>query len=141
MAIRSAEAEWRGNLAQGTGSVRSETGALAGAYSFGSRFESAEGTNPEELVAAAHASCFSMALSNGLAKAGFTPTSVRTVARVHLEKGEDGFSVTRIALECVAEVPGLESEAFQLHANEAKTGCPISRALAAVPIELHARLA
>ena len=99
------------------------------------------GTNPEELMAAAHAACFSMALSNGLANGGHTPDSVRTEARVHLEKGEAGFSITRIDLVCVARVPGIDEDGFQKQAQAAKTGCPVSGALAAVDIDLNARLA
>ncbi len=141
MAIRSATAEWKGSLVEGTGTVSTESGAVRNAaYSFPSRFEEGTGTNPEELIAAAHAGCFSMALSHGLAQAGHTPTRVRTEARVHLEKGDGGFSITRIELVCEAEVPGIDDAAFQEQAEGAKKGCPISRALGAVPIELKATL-
>ena len=141
MPVRKASAEWNGDLLSGTGTVSTESGAVQGRYSFPSRFESGEGTNPEELIAAAHAACFSMALSNGLAKGGHTPDSVRTEARVHLDKGEAGFSITRIDLVCVAQVPGIDEDGFQEQAQAAKTGCPISGALAAVDIDLNARLA
>jgi lipoyl-dependent peroxiredoxin len=141
MAIRSATAEWKGSLVEGTGTVSTESGAVRNAaYSFPSRFEEGTGTNPEELIAAAHAGCFSMALSHGLAQAGHPPTRVRTEARVHLEKGDGGFSITRIELVCEAEVPGIDDDAFQEQAEGAKKGCPISRALGAVPIELKATL-
>ena len=95
MAIRSASAEWKGNLIQGQGTMKLGSGAFEGPYSFASRFESGKGTNPEELIGAAHAGCFSMALSAGLGKAGFTPTSIRTSAKVHLEKVGEGFGITR----------------------------------------------
>ena len=141
MPVRRASAEWNGDLKDGTGTVSTESGAVAGRYSFSSRFEEGTGTNPEELVGAAHAACFSMALSGQLAKAGHPPESVRTEARVHLEKGEAGFSVTGIDLECVARVPGVDEKTFQEKAKAAKEGCPISRLLAAVEIRLNARLA
>lgn len=140
MAVRIANAEWKGNLPKGSGTVETETGALKGKYSFASRFEEGAGTNPEELIAAAHAGCFSMAFSNILAKAGFEPTSIRTTAKVHLEKGPEGFGISRIQLECVGVVPGIGEEAFQEHAQAAKVGCPVSRALSATPIELVASL-
>lgn len=140
MPARSANAEWKGDLAGGLGTVSTESGAVETAYSFPSRFENGEGTNPEELLGAAHAGCYSMALSAGLGRAGFTPTSVRTRARVHLEKVEGGFGVTLIELDCSAEVPGIGEDDFQEHARAAKTGCPISKALASVEIRLAARL-
>ena len=98
------------------------------------------GTNPEELIAAAHAGCFSMAFANGLAKAGFEATSVRTTAKAYLEKGPEGFGISRIELDCVANVPGIDDAAFQEQAKGAKVDCPISRALSATPIELSAKL-
>ena len=140
MPARSANAEWKGDLAGGLGTVSTESGAVETAYSFPSRFENGEGTNPEELLGAAHAGCYSMALSAGLGRAGFTPISVRTRARVHLEKVEGGFGVTLIELDCSAEVPGIGEDAFQEHARAAKAGCPISKALASVEIRLAARL-
>jgi osmotically inducible protein OsmC len=115
------------------------SGAFDGAYSFGSRFESGAGTNPEELLGAAHAGCFSMSLANMLAQAGHAPESVETEARVDIEKGDSGFSITRITLVTEASVPGISEEEFQRHARAAKEGCPVSRALAATEIALEAR--
>ena len=140
MAVRRASAEWRGDLAGGSGSVKTESGAVEGAYSFASRFQEGTGTNPEELIGAAHAGCFSMAFAHGLAGAGFTATSVRTRAAVHLEKGETGFSITRIELHTEAEVPGIDEETFQAQASAAKAGCPISRLLTGAEIVLKATL-
>ena len=140
MAVRTSEAEWRGNLREGAGRMKLGSGAFEGSYSFPSRFEDGKGTNPEELLGAAHAGCYSMALSAGLSKAGHPPTRVHTVARVHLEKVGEGFGITRIELECDAEVPGIDAAAFQEQAEGAKKGCPISKALAAVEITLKATL-
>ena len=140
MAVRVANAEWKGDLPKGTGTLETETGAVKGNYSFASRFENGAGTNPEELIAAAHAGCFSMAFANGLAKSGFTPASIRTTAKAHLEKGPDGFGISRIELECVGNVPGIDAAAFQEQAEAAKVGCPVSKALSATPIELRATL-
>ncbi len=140
MPVRSANAEWKGNLAQGSGELQSESGALAGSYSFPSRFETGSGTNPEELIAAAHSGCYSMALSHLLSEAGHTPESVRTTARVSLDQVEGGFAITSIHLECEARVPGISPEAFSEHAEAAKGGCPVSKALSAVEIGLTARL-
>jgi osmotically inducible protein OsmC len=141
MPVRSANAEWRGDLPSGKGTMKLQSGAYEGQYSFSSRFEEGTGSNPEELIAAAHAGCFSMAFSNGLAKAGFTPNSVRTQANVYLEKGDAGFGITRIRLDTEADVPNIDEARFQELAEEAKKGCPVSRALAAVgSIEVNARL-
>jgi osmotically inducible protein OsmC len=140
MAVRSADAVWEGNLREGKGQVKTGSGAVDGKYSFASRFEEAGGTNPEELIAAAHAGCFSMALSAGLSKAGFTPTRVQTTARVHLEKVGEGFGITRIDLKTEAEVPGIDEETFRQQAEGAKVNCPVSKALAAVEITLDAKL-
>lgn len=140
MAVRTAEAEWKGNLPEGSGRLRSESGALDGAYSFRSRFEEGDGTNPEELIGAAHAGCFSMALANKLAEAGHEPESIRTTARVKLEKGEGGFSITGVDLVTRARVPGVDAETFRKHAEGAKEGCPVSRALGAIKIGLDASL-
>jgi lipoyl-dependent peroxiredoxin len=140
MPTRVAEARWEGGLKDGRGEVKTGSGACSGSYSFGTRFESAPGTNPEELIGAAHAGCFSMALSAGLGKAGFTPKSVATKAKVHLEKVTEGFGITKIELETEGDVPEITEGEFQRIAEEAKRGCPVSRALAAVPIELKARL-
>lgn len=117
------------------------SGAYEGQYSFSSRFEEGQGTNPEELIAAAHAGCFSMALSGDLGRAGYDPKQVQTTAKVHLTKGDGGFRITRIHLETEAEVPGIDEDTFQEVAEGAKKGCPVSQALAAVDeITLDARL-
>ena len=138
---RTATAEWKGDLMGGEGTVALGSGAYEGKYSFATRFEDKAGANPEELLGAAHAGCFSMALANALAKAGFTPTSVKTTASVHLGKDDKGFLITRIDLDTVATVPGVDEATFQEHAANAKTGCIISRALAANDINLTAKLA
>jgi lipoyl-dependent peroxiredoxin len=140
MAVRKAEAEWTGNLREGKGRVKLGSGAYEGEYSFVSRFEDGKGTNPEELIGAAHAGCFSMALSAGLTKAGLSPKRIKTTAQVHLEKVGDAFEITRIELDTEAEVPGVDEKAFLEHAENAKKGCPVSKALAGPKIELKARL-
>ena len=140
MPARTADAQWEGSLQDGKGTMRFGSGAFEGQYSFASRFEEGSGTNPEELIAAAHAGCFSMALSGGLGRAGFTPDSVRTTAKVHLEKGDAGFSITRIELETEAAVPGIDESTFQEQAETAKANCPVSKALAGAQISLKARL-
>lgn len=140
MPTRTAEAEWRGDLIEGSGNLKVASGAFSGPYDWRSRSAEGPNTNPEELIAAAHAGCFSMAFSHGLATAGFPPTRVHTTARVLLEKGDAGFSIPRIDLETEAEVPGISQEKFQELANGAKTGCPVSKALAATEITLKATL-
>ena len=140
MPVRNAQAAWEGGLKGGKGTMALGSGAFEGAYSFGSRFEEAGGTNPEELIGAALAGCYSMALAAGLEKAGHAPKRIATKARVHIEKGEAGFGVTRIQLDTEAEVPGVDEAAFKEAAEATKTGCPVSKALASVPIELNARL-
>jgi osmotically inducible protein OsmC len=140
MAQRTANAAWDGDLKSGKGTMRLGSGAYEGAYSFSSRFEEGTGTNPEELIGAAHAGCFSMALSAGLGGAGFVPKSIRTEARVHLEKAADGFKISRIELQTEAEIPGIDDKTFQEQAQAAKTNCPVSKALAGVQIQLQARL-
>ena len=140
MSVRQSEAEWKGNLREGQGKVKLGRGGYEGAYSFASRFEDGKGMNPEELLGAAHAACFSMALSAGLTKAGFAPKRVHTVANVSLEKVGDGFGITRIELVTDAEVPGIDQAKFAAEAEGAKKGCPISKALAATPITLKATL-
>ena len=140
MPIRTSDAQWKGTLQEGEGTMRFGGGAFEGQYNFGSRFEEGTGTNPEELIAAAHAGCYSMALSGDLGKAGHTPTFVRTTAQVHITKGETGFGITRIELATEAEVPGIEPDEFQKIADGTRSGCPVSRALASVPIELTATL-
>lgn len=138
MVTRNASAEWNGALKQGGGKLR--FGSFEGEYSFGSRFESGKGTNPEELIGAAHAGCFSMALALVLGKGGFEPKSIRTSARVHFDPNE--LSIAKIELTTEAEVPGLNAEGFRKSAEEAKQVCPVSKALAGVEIVLkEARLA
>ena len=131
MPTRTSSALWEGNLRDGSGTMKLGSGAFEGSYSFVSRFESGPGTNPEELIAAAHAGCFSMALSNGLSQAGFTPTSIATSATVHLDRVADGFGITKIDLDTVGTVPGIDDAKFQEVAAAAKAGCPVSKALAA----------
>lgn len=140
MPVRSAEAVWEGDLQSGTGRMSFGSGAFEGQYSFTSRFEEGTGTNPEELIGAAHAGCFSMALSGALGRAGHEPTRVQTTARIHLEKSDAGFTIARSELSCEAEVPGIDQAQFQEIAEGAKAGCPVSRALAGVEISLDAKL-
>jgi osmotically inducible protein OsmC len=137
---RQAEAEWKGDLKGGTGRVKLGSGAYEGAYSFTSRFENGKGANPEELIGAAHAGCFSMALANSLATAGFTPTSIHTNADVHLGKDDKGFLVNLIELKVDAVVPNVDEATFQQHVEKTKVGCIISRALASVPTTVKATL-
>jgi osmotically inducible protein OsmC len=132
MATRNGSAEWHGDLKGGDGQLTVGDGVFKGAYSFSSRFEEGEGTNPEELIAAAHAACFTMALSNILAEHGHSPESVRTVARVHLGQTEAGPTIQRIDLETEGRVAEIDEDHFAKHAEEAKSGCPVSRALAGV---------
>ena len=142
MPIRTSSARWSGNLTEGSGTIRTGKGGFEGNYSFKSRFEEGEGTNPEELIGAAHAGCFSMAFSKALADAGFAPTSVETTAKVHLDKTDAGMTVTRIDLETVGDVPGIDDADFQKIAEGAKANCPISRLLSpGADISLSARLA
>ena len=141
MPKRKATARWDGSLQEGNGTMRMASGAYEGPYSFQSRFEEGEGTNPEELIAAAHAGCFSMALSGELDKAGHEAESVETEATVHLEKVDGGFAIKRIELNTRVSAPGMDESAFQEAAEAAKKGCPVSQALAAVEsIELDAQL-
>lgn len=140
MAVRNASAVWEGDLRGGSGTMSLGSGAFDGVYSFRSRFEDGDGTNPEELIAAAHAGCFSMALANGLAEAGFTPSRISTTARVHFRPGE-GPPIKLIELEAEGAVEGIDADEFQRQAEKAKEGCPVSQALAAVEIDLEARLA
>jgi len=141
MPQRTAVAHWNGDLRSGSGRVRLGSGAFEGAYSYDSRFGEGAGTNPEELIAAAHAGCFTMATASGLAKAGYKPESVETTATVHLESGAGGSKIQRIDLDMDADVPGIDEATFLKVAEDAKKGCPVSQALAAVPeINLKARL-
>jgi osmotically inducible protein OsmC len=140
MATRNASAVWNGTLKEGSGTMKLGSGAFEGAYSFSSRFESGTGTNPEELIGAAEAGCFSMALSSNLAKAGHPPKQIRTQAAVSLEMIGGGPKITSIALDCEAEVPGIDDRAFQEQAELTKKNCPVSVALAGTEIKLSARL-
>jgi osmotically inducible protein OsmC len=140
MPTRKAEAEWNGSLKEGEGRIKLGSGAFEGKYSFGTRFEDTPGTNPEELIGAAHAGCFSMALTAALGRGGFSPKRVYTKAAVHLEKVGDAFAITRIDLDCEAEVPGLDDAKFQETATGAKENCPVSKALKGTEITLTARL-
>jgi osmotically inducible protein OsmC len=140
MPIRTSEAQWDGTLKDGKGRFWTESGEVSGVYAFATRFEEREGANPEELIGAAHASCYSMALASGLEKVGHTPESVRTIASVRLEKGDDGFGISRIDLDAEVRVSGLDEPEFQRIAEQTKETCPVSEALAAVPIGLRARL-
>jgi osmotically inducible protein OsmC len=141
MPERSATAHWEGGLQGGKGTMRLGSGAFEGQYSFSSRFEEGTGTNPEELIGAAHAGCFSMALSGALERGGHAPNSIDTSARVHLERGDSGFRISRIELSTTADVPGIDAAAFNETAETAKKNCPVSQALAGVDIHLDARLA
>jgi len=138
--IRHASAEWNGSLKDGSGRVKTETGALDSPYSFRSRFEGGGETNPEELIAAAHAACYSMALSAALTNAGHAPKSIRTSAAVQLNKLESGWAINRIDLETVGEVPGIDAGAFEAAANGAKANCPVSKVLSSAEIHLKAEL-
>ena len=125
---RTGSAVWQGGIKDGQGTVSTESGVLDGAqYSFSTRFEDGKGTNPEELLAAAHAGCFSMALSKQINDAGFTADSINTTASVRLEKTDAGFSITKVHLDVTARVPGADAAAFETAANNAKAGCPVSR--------------
>jgi osmotically inducible protein OsmC len=141
MLTRRADAEWKGNLLEGSGTLKVGSGAFNIPYSFKSRFEEGESaTNPEELLGAAHAGCFTMALTAQLSKAALIPTRIHTVARVSLEKIGEAFSITTIELETVAEIPGLADATFQKYALDAEQNCPVSKALAGTKIHLNARL-
>lgn len=139
MPVRNAEAEWKGNLLEGSGHMKIGN-SYDGPFTFKSRMEEGPGTNPEELIAAAHSGCFSMAFSATLGKAGFAPKRVHTTASVHFEKVADGFAITSIDLATEAEVPGIDNAKFQELAEGAKKGCPVSKALAATKINLQAKL-
>jgi lipoyl-dependent peroxiredoxin len=140
MAKRTASAVWEGTLREGKGTVKLGSGAFEGAYSFASRFEEGTGTNPEELIGAAHAGCFSMALAAGLTRAGFSPKRISTIASVSLEKVGDAFRITKIELNTEAEIPGIDDNGFQEQAETAKKNCPVSQALAGTEISLSAKL-
>ena len=141
MTVREAEAHWAGSLREGAGRLRLGSGVFEGAYSFPSRFENGPGTNPEELIAAAHAGCFSMALTAILGSAGHVPERIHTVAKVHLGATAAGPTLTRIELETEGSAPGLTDDKFREFAETAKKSCLVSRALAGVPdITLKATL-
>ena len=141
MPTRKAEAEWKGNLAEGAGRLKVGSGAFEGFYSFKSRFEEGESsTNPEELLGAAHAGCFTMALTAQLSRTRFTPTRIHTEARVKLEKVAEAFSITQIELETEAEIPDIDDPTFQKYALDAKQNCPVSKALSGTEIHLNAKL-
>lgn len=141
MAIRTANAIWTGDLKDGKGTISSESGLLKDVpYNFSKRFEDEKGTNPEELLGAAHAACFSMALSGDLNKAGFNPKSIRTMDKVHLEKKDGSWSISKIEILCEAEVEGIDEKQFQQLAEGTKKGCPVARALTGVEYILHAKL-
>ena len=140
MPVRTSEAEWLGNLREGNGQMKLGSGAYEGAYSFGSRFEEGVGSNPEELLGAAHAGCFSMFLAGVLGRAGLNPRRISTTARVHIDNTGGGFSITRIELSTEGDVPGVDEATFQEYAREAKENCPVSKALAVPEVSLEARL-
>ena len=140
MPVRRASAQWNGGIKDGKGIMKLGSGAFEGNYSFGTRFEDAPGTNPEELIGAAHAGCFSMALSLFLENAGHKPESIQTTAEVSIESSGDGFAITKIALATEAKVPGIDEKTFQEQANAAKEKCPVSQALAGTEITLKAAL-
>lgn len=140
MPERTATAVWEGPVPQGQGVISLGSGLLTADYSFGSRFESGPGTNPEELLGAAHAGCFTMAFALGLTQAGHPPTKITTTAQVSVAKGPEGYRITHIDLTTEAEVPGIAPDEFARQAEAAKTGCPVSRALAGTEIRLEAKL-
>ncbi len=138
---RNGQAEWKGNLIQGSGRLKVGSGAFEGPYSFKSRVEDGQSaTNPEELLGAAHAGCFTMALTAELSRARFTPTRINTAAKVTLSKVADGFAITRIDLETAAEIPGIDDATFQRYVLDAKQNCPVSKALAGTDIHVVAKL-
>lgn len=141
MPTRQAHAHWEGSLKDGQGRVDFGNGAFAGAYSFASRFDNGWGTSPEELLGAAHAGCFAMALSLGLGQAGFTPTAIDATAQVTVEPKDGGFRITRSHLVCTARVPGFDQTGFARYAEGARAHCPVSQALAGTVITLDAKLA
>jgi len=141
MPVRKANAEWKGNLAQGKGTISSESGVLKNiAYNFVSRFEQGTETNPEELIGAAHSACYSMAFAGNLSKAGFTVNSIKTDAKVYIEKLEAGFTITQIELETSGDVPGIDEKTFIEYAEKTKTTCPVSRAITGPKLILKASL-
>jgi lipoyl-dependent peroxiredoxin len=140
MAVRTSEAQWEGTLKDGKGRFWTESGEVSGVYSYPTRFEEQSGSNPEELIGAALASCYSMALAGDVEGAGSKPESVRTIARVRLDKAESGFEITGIDLDAEARVPGIDPDEFEKLAQATKDNCPVGKLLAAVPITVSARL-
>ena len=140
MAKRQATATWHGGLKDGKGNIELGSGAFQGEYSFQSRFESGQGTNPEELIGAAHAGCFSMALAPGLAEAGYAPQRIETTAEVSIDKVGDGFNITTIGLQTQGTIADIDEKTFREHAETAKQNCPVSQALAGTEITLKASL-
>lgn len=140
MPVRNAEAQWNGSIMDGKGTMKLGSGAFEGAYSFKSRMEDGTGTNPEELIGAAHAGCYSMAFSAALGQAGFAPKSIHTKAAVRFDKVEGGFSISKIDLTTEAEIPDIDDAKFQEIAKAAKENCPVSKALAGTEINLNASL-
>ncbi len=140
MPVRQAEAQWQGNLLEGKGTIKLGSGAFEGSYDWRARSADGPGTNPEELLGASHAGCFSMALAAQLTNNNTPATRIHTTAKVHLEKLESGFAITQIELETEVEAPGVDDAKFQELANTAKTNCPISKALAGTTIQLKATL-
>lgn len=140
MPVKSAQAVWNGALKDGSGHLKTQSGKVDVDYTWKSRSEDSPGTNPEELIAAAHAGCYSMALSHMLGEAGHPPKEIRTSAEVSFEKLDEGFGIAKILLKCQAQVPGIDEAKFKELANKAKEGCPVSKALKAVPISLEASL-
>ncbi len=137
---RTADVHWEGNISHGKGTIKAESGLVTAGYSFGTRFSNEPGTNPEELLAASHAACFTMALTLALTRDGHPPTAIDTKASVHLKRDGQGFAIPRIDLSTTVTAPGVDADEFQRLAKGAKENCPISRALNAVEIELDARL-
>lgn len=140
MPVRTSTARWEGPLPQGAGRMRLGSGAWEGSYSFGTRMQDEPGTNPEELIGAAHAGCFSMALAAALTKAGFPPTAIDTTARVTFEQHDGAWTITRVDLVTEGSVPGTDATTFDQYAQDAKRNCPVSRALTGVEVTLEARL-
>lgn len=140
MLTRSAKAQWQGDLQSGQGTIELTSGTFKQSYNFGSRFEDGQGTNPEELIAAAHAGCFSMALAHVLAQAGYCPKSIQTTGKVSLEKAGEGFKISTSVLECRASVPDISQADFQSHAETAGQNCPVSQVLAGANITVKAQL-
>lgn len=140
MPVRQGEAVWQGTLKDGTGTISLGSGMFKGPYTYASRFEDGSGTNPDELIGAAHAGCFSQALALELHKAGYPSEQIHTTAKVHLNKVGDGFKITTIELETEARVPGVDTDTFNQKAQAAKEGCPVSQALAGVEIKLKSKL-